>query len=185
LLSAAWNSRRFWIVERAKAISRPLSKEIAMSLADTTKEDAARAVKDAARNVERQIRSSGEQAYDTVKTEAERLAVERRNGAASYAHDIADAFESASNTLQERGRDTAARLAHRAAEELGALGQRVEGQDVSSLLHSVEDFARRRPGLFLGGAFLLSFALVRYFGRPALEYPQRAQGDDASDASAI
>jgi hypothetical protein len=153
-----------------------------MSLATTTKENAARAAKDAAKNVERQIRSTGEQACDTVKTEAERLAVERRNGIASYAHDVADALASASNTLQERGRDTAARVAHRAAEELGALSQRVEGQDVGSLLHSVEDFARNRPALFLGGAFLLSFALVRYFGRPPRDY-SAARGDDANAAA--
>lgn len=156
-----------------------------MSLADTTKEDAARAVKDAAKNVERQIRSTGEQAYDTVKTEAERLAVERRNGIASYAHDVADAFASASNTLQERGRNTAAHVARRASEELGALSQRVGGQDVGSLLHSVEDFARQRPALFLGGAFLLSFALVRYFTRTPQDYPAPPQEDANAAASEI
>ncbi len=146
-----------------------------MSLASTTKEDAARAVKDAAKSVEQQIRSTGEQAYDTVKTEAERLAVERRDGVASYAHDVADAFHSASNTLQERGRETAARVARRAADEIGALSQRVEGQDVGSVLHSVEDFARRRPAMFLGGAFLLSFALVRFFGQPTRDRPAVAK----------
>jgi hypothetical protein len=140
-------------------------------------------VKDAAKSVEQQIRSTGEQAYDSVKTEAERLAVERRDVVAGYAHDIADAFHSAANTLQERGRETAARFTRRAAEEIGSLSQRVEGQDVGGVLHSVEDYARRRPALFLGGAFLLSFALVRYFGRVSSDYPAPAQVENTQDAA--
>ena len=98
------------------------------------------------------------------------------------AHDLADALDGASNTLHERGRDTAARFARRAAEELDSLGSRVEGQNVSDLLHNVETFARRRPALFLGGAFLLSFALVRYLGRPTIDQTEPAGGDDITAA---
>jgi hypothetical protein len=151
-----------------------------MSLANTTKEEATQAVKDAAKGVEQQIRATGEQAYDSVKTEAERLAVERRDVVASYARDVADALHGASNILQERGRDTAARVARRVAEEAGALSQRVEGQDVGGMLHSVEDFARQRPAVFLGGAFLLSFALVRYFSRSSAPYQAPERLDQAS-----
>ena len=138
-----------------------------MSLATTTTEDAARVVKQAAKSVEKQIRSSGEHAYVSAKQGAEQLAVERRDVAASYAHDIAEAFGNASSTLEERGRDTAAHVVRRVAEEIDALGRRVEGQDVGSLLQHVEEFARHRPALFLGGAFLLSFALVRFLGWPS------------------
>lgn len=153
-----------------------------MSLATTTTEEAANAVREAARQAEEQLRSSGSQAYEQAKGEAERLAAEQRDGMASYAHDLADALDGASNTLHERGRDTAARLARRAADELDALGSKVEGQNVSDLLHNVESFARRRPGLFLGGAFLLSFALVRYLGRPTIDQIDPADGDDVSAA---
>lgn len=153
-----------------------------MSLATTTTEEAANAVREAARQAEEQLRSSGSHAYEQAKGEAERLAAERRDGMASYAHDLADALDGASNTLHERGRDTAARLARRAADELDALGSKVEGQNVSDLLHNVESFARRRPGLFLGGAFLLSFALVRYLGRPTIDKIDPADGDDVSAA---
>ena len=95
-----------------------------MSLANTTKEEATQAVKDAAKGVEQQIRATGEQAYDSVKTEAERLAVERRDVVASY--------------------------------------------------------ARQRPAVFLGGAFLLSFALVRYFSRSSAPYQAPERLDQAS-----
>ena len=153
-----------------------------MSLANTTTEDAANAVKEAARQVEEHLRSGGTHAYEQAKAEAERVAVERRDGVASYAHDLADALDGASSTLHERGRDTAARFARRAAEELDSLGSRVEGQNVSDLLHNVETFARRRPALFLGGAFLLSFALVRYLGGPTIDQTGPANGDDITAA---
>jgi hypothetical protein len=136
-----------------------------MTSATNTREDVAHAVKEAAKSVEEQVRSGGEQAYASARAQAEKLAVERRDGVASYTHDLADALGSASDVLQERGRDTVARLARRAAEEIDAMGQRVEGQDVGRLVHEVEAFARQRPAVFLGAAFLLSFALVRYFGR--------------------
>ena len=153
-----------------------------MSLATATTEEAASAIKDAARQVEGHLRSSGNEAYEQARAEAERVAAERRDGVASYARDLADAFDGASNTLHERGRDTAARVARRAAEELDALGGRVEGQNVSDLLHNVESFARRRPGLFLGGAFLLSFALVRYLGRPTIDHVEDPNADDITAA---
>lgn len=136
-----------------------------MSLATKAAEDVTHAVSQAARGVEEQVRSGGEQAYISAKTEAERLAAERRDGVASYAHDIADAFGSASSTLHDRGRDTAARLAQRAADEIDAIGNKVEGHDVGQVVREVEGFARRRPALFLGGAFLISFALVRLLSR--------------------
>lgn len=153
-----------------------------MSLATTTTDDAANAVREAARQVEDHLRSSGSHAYEQARGEAERLATERRDGMASYARDLADALDGASSTLQERGRDTAARLARRAADELDALSSKVEGQNVGDLLHNVEAFARRRPGLFLGGAFLLSFALVRYLGRPTIDQIDPADSDDVSAA---
>lgn len=136
-----------------------------MSLATQSKEEAAAAVKKAAKSVGDQIQTASEEAYRSVKTEAERLASQRRDGMAGYAFDLSDAIESASATLEERGRHTAAQFARRAAEEIDSLGGRVQGQDVGSLLHRVEDFAKERPALFLGGAFLLSFALIRYLGR--------------------
>lgn len=144
-----------------------------MSLATRTTEDVADVVMKAARSVEDQVRSGGEQAFLSARTEAERVAVERRDGVASYAHDIADAFGSASSTLHDRGRDGVARLAQRAADEINAIGNRVEGQDVSQVIREVEGFARRRPGLVLGSAFVLSFALVRLLARPVSE-----QGSD-------
>ncbi|MBL8667609.1 MAG: hypothetical protein JNM48_09130 [Rhodospirillales bacterium] len=153
-----------------------------MSLATTTTEEAANAIKDAARQVDDQFRASSAHAYEQARAKAERVAVDRRDDMASYARDLADALDDASTTLQERGRDTAARVTRRAAEEIDAIGSRVEGQNISDLLHNVEGFARRRPGLFLGGAFLLSFALVRYLGRPTIDHVDDPNGDDITAA---
>lgn len=136
-----------------------------MSVATQAREDAAAAVRNAAATVTEQIRSGGEEAYQTVRSEAERLAAERRDGVAGFAFDLSDAFESASATLEERGRRGTADFARRAAAEIDAFGGRVQGQDIGGLLHRAEDFARQRPALVLGGALLISLAMIRFFGR--------------------
>ncbi len=152
-----------------------------MNLATKTTEDVTDAVRQAAKDVQEQVRAGGEQAYLSARTEAERMAVDRRDGVASYAHDIADAFGSASSTLHDRGRDMAARLAQRAADEIDAIGSRVEGQDVGRVFREVEGFARRRPALFLGGAFLFSFALVHFLSRPGDGNGSMHRAIDADD----
>jgi hypothetical protein len=136
-----------------------------MDLASSTTEEAGRTVKQAAQAVKEQIRAGSEEVYVSAKSEAERVAVERRDDVAGYAHDISDALGAACNTLDERGRGTAAHLLRRAADEIGGIGERVHGQDIGEVMHTVEDFARRRPALFFGGAFLVAFGLIRLLGR--------------------
>lgn len=38
----------------------------------------------------------------------------------------------------------------------------IEQHDVMDVVHEVQDFARRRPGVFIGGAFLLGMAATRF-----------------------
>jgi HSP20 family molecular chaperone IbpA len=50
----------------------------------------------------------------------------------------------------------------KAADGLERIAERVREQDFSALWYQVESFARRQPGLFLGGAFAAGFALARF-----------------------
>lgn len=132
-----------------------------MTLATSTTEDVRDNVRQAAQAVEEQLRAGSEKIYRSALDQAERTAVERRDYLSGYAHDVSDALESASGVLETRGRDAAAQVTRRAAEAVLSLGDRVSGQDVSTLMGDIEDFARRRPALFLGGAFLAGFGLIR------------------------
>lgn len=130
---------------------------------------AASAVKQAATEVTHELKAQSEEVYETAKTRAEQFASERRDTAAAYARDVSDAFGSACSTLEERGRSGAAHLARKAAEQLHDFSERVQGQDIGHILRNAETFARQRPVVFLGAAFLAGFGLIRLLGRGGAE----------------
>ena len=125
----------------------------------------------------------GTSASDTARSEAQRLGQEARD----QAHQLTrEASERGTRMLEERkGKFTSeveavAHVLHRSADELGADGshaaeyahwvagaldrvsQHLHQKDVKSLLRETQDFARREPGLVIGGAVALGFALTRF-----------------------
>ena len=66
-------------------------------------------------------------------------------------------------------------LASSAAEQAEAIARYLRETDVRQLIGSVEDFARRQPLLFAGGAFLLGVAASRFFKAAG---PSASQGYD-------
>ncbi|MGH9904058.1 MAG: hypothetical protein ACRD8U_00580, partial [Pyrinomonadaceae bacterium] len=55
-----------------------------------------------------------------------------------------------------------AMFARRAAEGLAGFSGSLRQRDVDSLLAQAQDFARRRPAVFLGGALATGFVLARF-----------------------
>lgn len=130
--------------------------EIAQQAGDTL-----RKVTAAARG---KARFEGERLIGEARDEARGFAAERRDIAASYVMDIAEALDTATQVLNERGRERSAHYVRRAAEELQQFSDRVNRQDVGRWLGEIEAFARGQPLLFFGGAFLLGYAAVRLLG---------------------
>lgn len=110
------------------------------------------------------VRGEGERLIGEAKDEAQGFAVERREVAASYVTDLADALDSATKTLDERGRGSSAHYVRKAADELHRLGERVGRHDVGRWIGEIESFARAQPLLFFGGAFLFGYAAIRLLG---------------------
>ena len=135
-----------------------------MGLAESTTTTAVNAVKSAATDVQQELKSQSEQVLQSAKSQAEQYASERRDNAAAYARDVSEALQAACAKLEERGRGGAAHLIRKAADQANAVGDRVQGQDIGQVLRSVEDFARQRPMMFLGAAFLATYGLIRLFG---------------------
>lgn len=138
--------------------------------------------KRAAADAKERARAEGERVVGEARKEAESFAGARRESVAGYLRDVSDALGSAGATLEERGRSGTARGVRIAAEEVSNLGDRVHNQDVGRAVHAVEDFARNRPGLFFGGAFLLGFAATRMLAdRPDADHGRSRRIDARSD----
>lgn len=111
-------------------------------------------------------KEAASQVIDQVRDQATMRVDQQRQTVASGFVSVADAVRRMSDGLREHDQGL---VAHYAAELGHALGDRVESvahylreRDVRQLLHDTENFARRSPGTFLGGAFVLGLAASHF-----------------------
>lgn len=108
-----------------------------------------------------------DQAKHLVGQAQERATDQVRSRLDSQKHRAADSLSSVAQTLrssgqQMNGQEGISRYLTRAADEVENLAHYLEDRDVGELLGQVEDFARRQPVAFLGGAFTLGVLGARF-----------------------
>ncbi len=102
-----------------------------------------------------------------MREEAETAAAGARVRAERGREDIADEVGTVARHLQEsaselRQRDAwLAGVLGRGADELDGLARSLKDRDLGDIVTSLDRFARRQPGLFMGAAVGLGFALTR------------------------
>jgi hypothetical protein len=102
-----------------------------------------------------------------------------RHAAASQIGAMARALRNASSELEER-QEPFARAASRAADNIERFSHALDSRDLTDALHAAQDYARRQPALFFGGAFLLGLAAARFLkasGERARPYRAYGTGD--------
>jgi uncharacterized protein YjbJ (UPF0337 family) len=87
---------------------------------------------------------------------------QQREKATGALGDVADALHATSDRLRENDQDFFAQYADAAAEQVERFTGAVRDLSVGDLLDEAERFARREPGLFIGGAFLLGVFGARF-----------------------
>ena len=113
---------------------------------------------------------------DQVKEQATSRADQQRHTVASGLTAVADAFRNMGDDLRNRGEgrvaDYAAQMGHAASGQVERLARYLHGRNVRQVASDVEDLARRSPGMFLGGAFVLGLAASRFLksSRPAPDF---------------
>jgi hypothetical protein len=135
------------------------------------------------------------EAAETARRQGSRLAAEasgiageawreRREAAAGEIGSVAGALRQSAETLRSDEHGLTARYVSEAADGLQRLSEAVRGRDVRDLIGEVEDFARRQPAVFLGGAVAAGFVLSRFLkssdrltGRRASDRGDRTVGD--------
>lgn len=109
-----------------------------------------------------ELRTKGREALREVEHTA-RDQVERRSAEmAEEMESVVQAMRTAADELEEDGRTSMARYTRRAAEQMERMTRYLRDHDAPSMLHDVEDVARRSPGTFLGSSFAAGLALGRF-----------------------
>lgn len=81
------------------------------------------------------------------------------HAAKDQAAELGDAAKGAADAIGQ----VAAQYMREAAGQIEAVANAVRERDISGLLGELQEFARRQPTLFFGGAMVLGFAALRFF----------------------
>ena len=104
---------------------------------------------------------------------------ERKNRAADGLGGIADVFRNASNELRNEN-ETLASYVDMASDHMKRIADQIRQKGVADMIDDVHVFARRRPALFIGGAFLVGLGIGRFLKSSADRSTMRDYGDNFS-----
>jgi uncharacterized phage infection (PIP) family protein YhgE len=113
----------------------------------------------------------GDAALDMANSAKDRVEAEvsqRKSLGADYIASIAQATSRAASEFDD-DLPQAAQYIRQAAEQIQGVADTVRERDVRELVDEVQDFARRQPTLFFGGAVVLGFAVLRFLKSTAPE----------------
>ncbi|BCS33743.1 hypothetical protein TBR22_A29700 [Luteitalea sp. TBR-22] len=98
---------------------------------------------------------------DQVKQTASSRVNEQKVRAADGLGSVANAIRQASEHMRAENQ-TLASYADTAVDQIQLFADRMRDKDPAEMVRDVERFARRNPGAFVGGAFLLGLGLARF-----------------------
>jgi hypothetical protein len=130
------------------------------------------ATKEKASELKREVHAATEQA----KEQARSAATHQKDAAARQMDGFAHALMAASDDLRGRGQEFAAEYVREAASGLERASEAVREHDLDEIIANVEDFARRQPVAFLGGAVVAGFGIARLMRSSADRRRSRAAG---------
>ena len=98
---------------------------------------------------------------NSAKNKVGEAVSQRKSLGADYIGSIAQATSRAANEF-ESDLPQAAQYIRQASEQIQGVADTVRERDVRELVGEVQEFARRQPTLFFGGAVVLGFAALRF-----------------------
>lgn len=131
-----------------------------------------------AREVTEQAQEKAEEVGRKTSLQVRDQVDRRSTEAGEQMTSIAQAMRRSAEELRNQGNETPARLVDQASRKVEMVGVYLTSSDSDTILHDVEDFARRQPAVIAGGAAIVGFALARFLGassrrrfqRPASEF---------------
>ena len=138
-------------------------------------------------DVQAEAKAKASELKKKAQDEAEDRLAQGKKKASSALDDVASALHDTGDALRDRDRDAFARYAEAAADQVDQFTGAIRDRSVGEILDEAERFARRDPGLFIGGAFLLGIFGARFLkasspvgGRSGSSYGRTHAGGSGS-----
>jgi glucan phosphorylase len=128
----------------------------------TEVKQAAAQVQQKAGEVTEQAKQQAKQVVHQAEQEVKSTLDTQKVVAADELQGIAQALRQTSNQLRDQDQSMFADYGNRMADQVERLSTYLEDHDLDELVQDAEDFARRQPQLFLGGAFTLGLLAARF-----------------------
>ncbi|QBQ55756.1 hypothetical protein [Nitrosococcus wardiae] len=134
-----------------------------------------------------QAQHEAQRLAEKAKAQGQSLLAERKSATADEIGGVAEALRKASHEMdQQEHPPLITPYAERAAHSLEQFSHTLRERDVGTLMRQAEDFARRQPGVFIGGAVAAGFLLARFFRSSALhseyDYVHPSQASEVGGA---
>ena len=129
---------------------------------------AKQAISQTARDAATRVKTAAGDATARARAEAERLAAEKKEAAASRVGGYSSALHESARNLEEQDPNIAY-FTHQAADRLQGVADYIRNRDFSSLREDCSGIARRHPAAFYGGLFfagLLVGNMMKATARP-------------------
>jgi ABC-type transporter Mla subunit MlaD len=108
------------------------------------------------------LKQQGRYIRDEAKDEIQRFTDQRKDQAASFIKDVANALRDVTSKLDEQGHDRIARYTGVAADKLSEVGDDIPQRDLGDLLRQAERLAREQPAVYIGALFIAGFGAARF-----------------------
>lgn len=120
-----------------------------------------------AKEIYEQAKDTAGQAYDKVTEQASSQIDTQKENLARGLSSVADGIRQMGENLRDDDKQTplanlTAKYGDSLAQQVEQVSDYLENKDLSDLIKDVENFARRNPAVFIGGAFALGIAAARF-----------------------
>jgi uncharacterized protein YjbJ (UPF0337 family) len=142
----------------------------------------AQQAKDQAKNLAGEAKDEAKKVAGQARDHVQELVGQQKDQAANKLGNLAGALREAANKLNE-GEESGdfGRYADQAAQQVDRLSTYLRDSDVRGFVRDTENFARRRPDLFLGTTFLAGLMLARFLKASGTNQDTGYDGYDRQD----
>lgn len=130
------------------------------------------------------LKQKGQQSADEIKDaareQAESVYERQRDNAANHTHTLGTVLKNAADEFDRQQQPFCSEQARKLAGHTERLSQHMRDKDLHSLCRSVEDYGRREPAMFIGGAIAAGFLVTRFLRSSPDKAPAPAASSEAS-----